>query len=75
MFEEISLLKGIGFYMIGVIVSIVFGFLEFVVDGNVMWVVSRLFCIEVDIVKVFSRKIFDEVMWKIIDEMYLGEFN
>ncbi len=59
--EEISSLKGIGPYTTGAI--------------NVMRVVSRLFCIEADIAKASSRKIFDEAMRKIIDETYPGEFN
>ena len=40
-----------------------------------MRVVSRLFCIEADIAKASSRKIFDEAMRKIIDEKHPGEFN
>lgn len=73
--EEISSLKGIGPYTTGAIASIAFGLPEPAVDGNVMRVVSRLFCIEADIAKASSRKIFDEVMRKIIDETYPGEFN
>lgn len=73
--EEISSLKGIGPYTTGAIASIAFGLPEPAVDGNVMRVVSRLFCIEADIAKASSRKIFDESMRKIIDETYPGEFN
>lgn len=73
--EEISSLKGIGPYTTGAIASIAFGLPEPAVDGNVMRVVSRLFCIEADIAKASSRKIFDEAMRKIIDEKYPGEFN
>ena len=73
--EEISSLKGIGPYTTGAIASIAFGLTEPAVDGNVMRVVSRLFCIEADIAKASSRKIFDEAMRKIIDETYPGEFN
>ncbi|EMF0359425.1 A/G-specific adenine glycosylase [Enterococcus faecium] len=73
--EEISSLKGIGPYTTGAIASIAFGLPEPAVDGNVMRVVSRLFCIEADIAKASSRKIFDEAMRKIIDETYPGEFN
>ncbi|EGP5400049.1 A/G-specific adenine glycosylase [Enterococcus sp. C76] len=73
--EEISSLKGIGPYTTGAIASIAFGLPEPAVDGNVMRVVSRLFCIEADITKASSRKIFDEAMRKIIDETYPGEFN
>ncbi|EGP4723471.1 A/G-specific adenine glycosylase [Enterococcus faecium] len=73
--EEISSLKGIGPYTTGAIASIAFGLPEPAVDGNVMRVVSRLFCIEADIAKASSRKIFDKAMRKIIDETYPGEFN
>ena len=73
--EEISSLKGIGPYTTGAIASIAFGLPEPAVDGNGMRVVSRLFCIEADIAKASSRKIFDEAMRKIIDETYPGEFN
>ncbi len=73
--EEISSLKGIGPYTTGAIASIAFGLPEPAVDGNVMRVVSRLFCIEADIAKASSRKIFDKAMRKIIDETYPGGFN
>jgi A/G-specific adenine glycosylase len=73
--EEISKLKGIGPYTAGAIGSIAFGLPEPAIDGNVMRVVSRLFCIEEDIAKTSSRKIFDEAMRAIIDEQHPGEFN
>lgn len=73
--EEISKLKGIGPYTTGAISSIAFGLPEPAIDGNVMRVVSRLFCIEEDIAKVSSRKTFDEAMRSIIDEKHPGEFN
>lgn len=49
--EEIRSLKGIGPYTAGAIGSIAFGLPEPAIDGNVMRVVSRLFCIEADIAK------------------------
>ncbi|WP_165003328.1 MULTISPECIES: A/G-specific adenine glycosylase [unclassified Enterococcus] len=73
--EEISSLKGIGPYTTGAISSIAFGLPEPAIDGNVMRVVSRLFCIEEDIAKASSRKTFDEAMRAIIDEKHPGEFN
>ena len=73
--EEISKLKGIGPYTTGAISSIAFGLPEPAIDGNVMRVVSRLFCIEEDIAKASSRKTFDEAMRSIIDENHPGEFN
>ncbi|KAF1297267.1 A/G-specific adenine glycosylase [Enterococcus sp. JM4C] len=73
--EEIHQLKGIGPYTAGAIGSIAFGLPEPAIDGNVMRVVSRLFCIEDDIAKASSRKVFDEAMRAIIDEKHPGEFN
>ncbi|MGM0123832.1 A/G-specific adenine glycosylase [Enterococcus sp. AZ194] len=73
--EEIHKLKGIGPYTAGAIGSIAFGLPEPAIDGNVMRVVSRLFCIEDDIAKASSRKVFDTAMRVIIDENHPGEFN
>lgn len=72
---EISSLKGIGPYTTGAIASIAFDLPEPAIDGNVMRVVSRLFCIEEDIAKASSRKVFDEAVRSIIDEEHPGEFN
>lgn len=73
--EEIRSLKGIGPYTAGAIGSIAFELPEPAIDGNVMRVVSRLFCISEDIAKPATRKIFDEVMRKIISQEYPGDFN
>lgn len=72
---EISSLKGIGPYTAGAIGSIAFGLPEPAIDGNVMRVVSRLFCIEEDIAKAKSRQVFDDAMRKIISHEEPGEFN
>lgn len=73
--EEIRSLKGIGPYTAGAIGSIAFGLPEPAIDGNVMRVVSRLFCIEADIAKASSRRPFDEAMRTIISSDEPGEFN
>lgn len=73
--EEIRSLKGIGPYTSGAIGSIAFGLPEPAIDGNVMRVVSRLFCIEADIAKASSRRPFDEAMRTIISPDEPGEFN
>lgn len=73
--EAIRSLKGIGPYTAGAISSIAFKIPEPAIDGNVMRVVSRLFCIEADIAKASSRKVFDEAMRKIISQNQPGEFN
>lgn len=73
--DEIRSLKGIGPYTAGAISSIAFEIPEPAIDGNVMRVVSRLFCIEADIAKASSRKPFDEAMRKIISQDQPGDFN
>lgn len=73
--EEIRQLKGIGPYTAGAIGSIAFNLPEPAVDGNVMRVVSRLFEIDADIAKAGSRKVFEEAMYKIIDQKRPGDFN
>ena len=73
--EEIRSLKGIGPYTAGAISSIAFEIPEPAIDGNVMRVVSRLFCIEADIAKASSRRPFDEAMRKIISQDQPGDFN
>ena len=56
--KDILSLKGIGPYTAGAIASIAFDLPEPAVDGNVMRVYSRLFCIEDYIADPKSRKIF-----------------
>ncbi|MDA9472224.1 A/G-specific adenine glycosylase [Enterococcus sp. 5H] len=73
--DEIRQLKGIGPYTAGAIGSIAFNLPEPAVDGNVMRVVSRLFEIDADIAKAGSRKVFEEAMYKIIDQKRPGDFN
>lgn len=73
--EEIRELKGIGPYTAGAISSIAFEIPEPAIDGNVMRVVSRLFCIEADIAKASSRTFFDAAMRKIISQELPGDFN
>lgn len=74
-FEEIKKLKGIGPYTAGAISSIAFQQAEPAVDGNLMRVLSRLFEINVDIAKPASRKVFEAVMYHIIDDERPGDFN
>lgn len=74
-YEEIKKLKGIGPYTAGAISSIAFQQAEPAVDGNLMRVLSRLFEIDVDIAKPASRKVFEAVMYHIIDPNRPGDFN
>ncbi|WP_270328080.1 A/G-specific adenine glycosylase [Enterococcus malodoratus] len=73
--EQIRSLKGIGPYTAGAISSIAFEIPEPAIDGNMMRVVSRLFCIEADIAKASSRNEFDEAMRRIISQDQPGDFN
>ncbi|MFL2062047.1 A/G-specific adenine glycosylase [Marinilactibacillus psychrotolerans] len=74
-YEEIKKLKGIGPYTAGAIASIAFQQAEPAVDGNLMRVLSRLFEIDIDIAKPASRKVFEAVMYHIIDQNRPGDFN
>lgn len=73
--SDIQSLKGIGPYTAGAIGSIAFQLPEPAIDGNVMRVESRLFCLTDDISKASSRKTFDSVMRQIISHENPGDFN
>lgn len=73
--EEISKLKGIGPYTKGAVLSIAYGIPEPAVDGNVMRVLSRIFSIWDDIAKPKTRKIFEEIVRKIISTEDPSSFN
>lgn len=71
----IGSLKGIGPYTAGAIASIAFQKAEPAIDGNAMRVVSRLYGIDADIAKPASRKIFDQVLRRLIPLSAPGDFN
>ena len=73
--KQILTLKGIGPYTAGAILSIAFHQAVPAVDGNVMRVYSRLFCIKEDIGKPATRKIFEEKVHETISKEYPGDFN
>ncbi|HBI03581.1 MAG TPA: A/G-specific adenine glycosylase, partial [Paenibacillaceae bacterium] len=73
--EEIHKLKGIGPYTAGAILSIAYGLPEPAVDGNVMRVLSRVFLIQEDITKTKTRKVFEELVRKIISTGNPSNFN
>lgn len=73
--KDILSLKGIGPYTAGAIASIAFDLPEPAVDGNVMRVYSRLFCIEDDIADPKSRKVFEEKVRQTISHERPGDFN
>lgn len=73
--SQVLSLKGIGPYTAGAILSIAFQQPQPAVDGNVMRVFSRLFCIDDDIAKASTRKIFEEKVKQVIAPTAPGDFN
>lgn len=61
-------LKGVGPYTAGAILSIAYNQAEPAVDGNVMRVIARVLEIGEDIMKASTRKIFEEVLYQLIDK-------
>ncbi len=68
-------LKGVGPYTAAAIASICFDEPTPVIDGNVFRFVSRYYGISEDISQGKSRKVFLEVLDKLIDKDQPGEFN
>lgn len=73
--DEILSLKGVGPYTAGAVLSIAYDKPEPAVDGNVMRVFSRLYCIDADIAKSSSRKIFERSVLKLISHEDPSAFN
>ncbi|MFC4776178.1 A/G-specific adenine glycosylase [Paenibacillus sp. GCM10023252] len=68
-------LKGVGPYTTGAIMSIAFNRPEPAVDGNVMRVLSRYFCLEEDIAKPKTRVGIEKLAASLIPEGAAGDFN
>ncbi|MFD2330616.1 A/G-specific adenine glycosylase [Cohnella sp. GCM10020058] len=68
-------LKGVGPYTSGAILSIAFGRPEPAVDGNVMRVLSRYFCIDEDIAKPATRIGMEGLARELIPEGEASDFN
>lgn len=73
--EDILSLKGIGPYTGGAIGSIAFSLPEPAIDGNVMRVYSRLFCLSDDIALPKTRKVFDKYVRETMSQTEPGDFN
>lgn len=73
--KDISMLRGVGPYTAGAILSIAFGLPEPAVDGNVMRVLSRILLIWEDIAKPSSRKIFEMAVRELISYENPSYFN
>jgi A/G-specific adenine glycosylase len=73
--EEIAMLRGVGPYTAGAILSIAYNKPEPAVDGNVMRVLSRFFLIEEDVLKPATRKVMEALVRELIPEGTAGDFN
>jgi len=71
----VSALRGVGPYTSGAIMSIAFNRPEPAVDGNVMRVLSRYFCLEDDIAKPSTRIGIEKLASSLIPEGAAGDFN
>ncbi len=73
--KDILNLKGVGPYTAGAILSIAYQKAEPAIDGNVMRVMSRVCEIDADIMKPSTRKIFETVLYDLIDPIDPASFN
>ncbi|MFF2885387.1 A/G-specific adenine glycosylase [Paenibacillus sp. NPDC057967] len=73
--DSVAGLKGVGPYTTGAIMSIAFNRPEPAVDGNVMRVLSRYFCLEDDIAKPSTRVGIEKLAASLIPEGAAGDFN
>ncbi|MBB3113011.1 A/G-specific adenine glycosylase [Paenibacillus phyllosphaerae] len=73
--ELVSALRGVGPYTTGAIMSIAFNRPEPAVDGNVMRVLSRYFCLEEDIAKPATRVGIEKLAASLIPDGAAGDFN
>jgi A/G-specific adenine glycosylase len=74
-YDTILSLKGIGPYTASAIASIAFSKVHPAIDGNVMRVASRVFCIELPVNVQSTYKIILEKLLLIIDPSHPGDFN
>ncbi|QNK56245.1 A/G-specific adenine glycosylase [Paenibacillus sp. PAMC21692] len=73
--EAVSGLRGVGPYTSGAIMSIAFNRPYPAVDGNVMRVLSRYFCLDDDIAKPATRVGIEKLAVTLIPEGAAGDFN
>lgn len=73
--SEIKQLSGIGDYTAGAILSIAYNVVCPAVDGNVLRVFSRLYCLTEDITTVKARKSIAEIVTAILPDGRSGDFN
>jgi A/G-specific adenine glycosylase len=73
--KEVSGLKGVGPYTAGAILSIAYNQPEPAVDGNVMRVLSRYYCLEDDIARPSTRMTMEGLAQALIPEGGAADFN
>lgn len=73
--EQVRSLPGIGDYTAGAILSIAYNRRVPAVDGNVMRIFSRLFCLEEDILKAPAKRTVSRLVQEQIDRDRPGDFN
>jgi A/G-specific adenine glycosylase len=73
--KEVSGLKGVGPYTAGAILSIAYNQPEPAVDGNVMRVLSRYFCLEDDIARPSTRISMEGLAQELIPAGEAADFN
>lgn len=74
-YKELIQLKGIGPYTAGAIASIAFSEAEPAIDGNLMRVTARMFEIDGDITKAKTKRLFYDILKRLIDPDRPGDFN
>ena len=73
--EKFGSLKGVGPYTKGAVLSIAYGMPIPAVDGNVLRVFSRIFCIEEDIGKQGTKQLITDIAEKTISKEDPSSFN
>lgn len=73
--DQVAGLKGVGPYTAGAILSIAFNLPEPAVDGNVMRVLSRYFCLDDDIAKPATRIRLEKLARELIPDNAAADFN
>ncbi|MDR3561208.1 MAG: A/G-specific adenine glycosylase [Negativicutes bacterium] len=73
--EEIRTVPGIGEYTAGAILSMAYGQAEPAVDGNVLRVFSRLFCLEADVATAPAKRRVVELVTEAMPGGRCGDFN
>ena len=73
--EEVLGLAGVGDYTAGAILSIAYNKKEPAIDGNVLRVFSRLFCVEEDISSPAAKKNIKQLVEDEMSEEHPGDFN